>query len=216
MKLQEKLLAIELRKAGWSYKRIEKRISVSRGTLSVWLRDIELSEKQKKELIATQARGWYKSAKVRQKRRELETTELANLGKKEAGKLMKDPLFICGLSLYWAEGAKHRGETVKFTNSDEKMIPVMMRWFREICKVPEEKFRVGLHVHNLHIRKDVKSFWSSITGIPENQFHKIYVKKSSLKQRRNVLYNGTCGIIIHDRKLFRRISGWKLGLLENI
>ena len=153
---------------------------------------------------------------MRQEKRIRETTALLDSGKAEAAHWIKNPLFLCGLALYWAEGAKHPGEVVKFVNSDEKMVTIMMRWFREICKVPEKKFRIGLHIHNFHVSKNVKKFWSDITGIPENQFHKIYVKQSSLGQRRNVLYNGTCGVIVHDKKLFRRISGWKLGLQENI
>ncbi|TSC67048.1 MAG: Uncharacterized protein G01um101466_809, partial [Parcubacteria group bacterium Gr01-1014_66] len=47
---------------------------------------------------------------------------------------------------------------VKFTNSDWNTIILMMRWFREVCKVPEEKFRIALHIHNLHSAPDAKNY----------------------------------------------------------
>ena len=116
--------------------------------------------------------------------------------------------------MYWAEGDKNWREKVKFTNSDETMIILIMRWFREICNVPEEKFRISLHIHDLHFNFNVKNYWAKITKVPKGQFHKTYVKKSALRQRRNVLYNGTCAITVNNKDLFRRIMGWKLGLLD--
>jgi len=92
----------------------------------------------------------------------------------------------------------------------------MMRWFREICFVPEEKIKIMLHIHALHCRKDIEKYWSSITGIPLTQFNKTYIKPTSLKHRKNPLYNGTCAVRIYNKDLFRRIKGWKLGFLEKM
>lgn len=64
----------------------------------------------------------------------------------------------------------------------------------------------------LHSRKDILVYWSKITGISAKQFYKPYIKPTSLGQRKNVLYNGTCSIIVNDKSLFRKIKGWKLGL----
>ena len=117
--------------------------------------------------------------------------------------------------LYWAEGDKlERGYCVKFTNSDPAMIEFMMRWFRKICNVPEEKFRISIHAHKLHSRKKIKEYWSQVTSIPQSQFHKIFVKPSSLGQRKNRLYNGTCAIRINNIDLLRKIKGWIVGFFE--
>ena len=115
--------------------------------------------------------------------------------------------------LYWAEGTKRGYESINFSNSDENMIQLMMEWFRNICGVPENKFRIQLHVHSLHDKNIIK-YWSKITRIPEKQFHKLIIKKTSLRQRKNILYQGTCCIRINDRKLFRKIMGWKTGVLR--
>ena len=70
-------------------------------------------------------------------------------------------------------------------------------------------------MHTLHIRKDIINYWSEVTKVAPTQFYRPYIKPTSLGQRRNILYNGTCSIIIHDKNLFRRILGWKLGLQKH-
>jgi hypothetical protein len=215
MKFNEKLKAIKLRKAGHSYKEIKKEISVSRSTLSIWLREIELTPKQKARLFSKQEMFLYAGAKSQQRKRIERTKRIMNQAKKEIAGLLKNPLFLSGIMLYWAEGNK-KTENIKFSNSDPLMIKFMMRWFREICKVPEEKFRIALHVHELLSRKNAERYWSKLTGIPLKQFQKTFVKPTSLGQRRNILYNGTCVICVFDRSLFRQIQGWKIGFLEKI
>lgn len=215
MKFEQKLKALVLRKEGKSYRQIMATVNVSRSTLSRWLRAIELTQEQKEQLLSKRTGGSLQGALSQKLKRVAATKEQMDIGLKEYETFLNNPLFLCGLSLYWAEGDKHDAESVKFTNSDPKMIFLMMKWFREICKVPEHKFRIGLHIHSLHINKDVKEYWSDITGINENQFHKTYVKQTSLGQRKKVLYNGTCAIIINNKQLFRRIMGWKQGISKH-
>ena len=213
MKFDEKLKAIKLRKLGYSYDKILREIDVSKSTLSIWLRDVVLTFEQKRKLLKGRALSRYAAAKAQQRRRIEKTERIVKEAKQEAKSLVKRLLFLPGLMLYWAEGAKSN-ETIKFSNSDPLMIEFMMRWFREICKVPEKKFRIALHVHSLHCRKDVEKYWSKITDVSLNQFQKTYVKPTSLGQRKNILYNGTCVICVFDKDLFRRMIGWKLGFLE--
>lgn len=214
MKFHDKITAIKLRKAGHSYSSILEELKVSKSTISLWLRNIKLTPKQKEKLLKGRQKSQYAGAKAQQRKRIERTKEIIINGKKEFNLLVKSPLFLSGLLLYWAEGDKNWRERVKFTNSDEAMIILMMRWFREICNAPEEKFRISLHVHDLHCNPSVKNYWSKLTKVPKKQFHKIYIKKSTLHQRRNILYNGTCAININNRDLFRKIIGWKLGMLE--
>lgn len=218
MKLKEKIRAITLRKLGKSYSEIRKKVKASKGTLSLWLRDIKLTPAQEKRLYVTlRRRNAYRGAKIQQKRRKERTRQIINEAEKEVKYLFSNSLFLSGLMLYWAEGDKSdEREVVKFSNSDPAMIKFIMKWFRDICKVPEKKFRIGLHIHKLHCREDVEEYWSKLTNIPLIQFHKTQIKPTSLRHRRNRLYNGTCAIRIGNKDLFRRIKGWKLGFLERM
>jgi len=216
MKLQEKLKAIRLRKSGKSYSDILRLINVSKSTISLWLQDIELTEKQKAKLKGRQRAG-YGGAKANHKKRIESTKQIILDAKKEIQNLIKNPLFLSGLMLYWAEGDKaETWENVKFSNSDPQMIKIMMKWFRGACKVPENKFRICLHIHTLHCRKNIEEYWSKITKIPVSQFYKTQIKPTSLKQRKNKLYNGTCAIYVGNKALFRRIKGWKIGFIEKM
>lgn len=215
MKEEIRVEAIKLRKKGWSYPRIQKVFNVSRSTLSLWLRDVRLTQRQINKLVNNSRSVLYREAKARQKRRIELTKQIINRAKDEYRMLERSTLFIAGLMLYWAEGAKTL-ERVKFTNSDPAMISFMMRWFRNFCQVPERRFRIGLHIHELHCRKDIEKFWSRIVRIPLNQFHKTYIKPTSLKHRKKPLYNGTCSVSISDRNLFRKMLGWQIAFLDNV
>lgn len=219
MKLKEKIKAIQLRKQGKSYGEILKQVCVSRSTLSLWLRNIELTPTQQERLYKTLRRkNAYKGAKVLQQKRIERTTQIITEAKQEVkNKFERNPLFLAGLMLYWAEGSKSdNDELVNFSNSDPCMVIFMMKWFREFCKVPENKFRIMIHMHTLHCRKDIEGYWSDLTGIPLEQFHKTQVKPTSLGHRKNPLYDGTCAIRVCSKDLFRKIKGWRIGFLENV
>lgn len=213
MKLDKKIKAQELRKKGKSYDEILKTIKVSKGTLSIWLRDIPLTKKQIEKLYTIpRQKNAFRLAKLNQNKKFEITKKILLESSLEINNLIENKLFLSGLMLYWAEGDKSEViEPVKFTNSDPTMIKFMMRWFREICEVPEEKIRIALHIHELHKKIEIENYWSQITHIPINQFNKTQIKKSSLKYRRNALYEGTCSIRVHNKNLFRKIKGWKLG-----
>ncbi|MBU1291986.1 hypothetical protein KKH07_00635 [Patescibacteria group bacterium] len=216
MKQKEKLRAVELRKKGKSYSEILKKISVCKSTLSLWLRDVELTSKQLDDLYKRgRERCRYNGAKANQQKRIERTKLIIEEAKKESRILFKNPLFLSGLMLYWAEGTK-KGEVVDFSNSDPEMIKLMMKWFRSICKVPEEKFKINLYIHELHCRKDIEKYWSSITKVPLSQFHKTQIKSTTLKHRKNPLYDGTCSVRIYNKDLFRKIKGWRIGVLKKI
>lgn len=214
MKLEEKFKAIELRKQGNSYSDILKVVNVSKSTISLWLRNIDLTPDQVSKLIRGRDFSRYIAAQKKKQRTIEKRNKIIQEAKVEFKKLLTNPLFLPGLSLYWAEGDKNSNERVKFTNSDEKMIKLMMRWFREVCLVPNDKFRVALHAHSLHVEKDLLNYWSKITKVPLGQFNKVYIKNTSLGQRKNILYNGTCAIVVSNKELFRKIVGWKFALLE--
>jgi hypothetical protein len=129
--------------------------------------------------------------------------------KKEITILTRSDLMLLGIALYWAEGSKSKKRIVSFSNSDPRIIKIMMRFFREICHVDERKFRGHIHVYSEFAKENAEKFWSEVTQIPLSQFQKTYVKQSigSLGIRKT-LPNGTIDIDVYDTKLFLRIIGW--------
>ena len=130
------------------------------------------------------------------------------MAKKEIHPLANYEFKLAGIALYWAEGDKTQG--LGFSNSDPKLIQFMMKWFREICKVTDEKIKASLYLHTGQDEKKMKKYWSKITNIPLNQFRKtIFKQEGSASRKYNQdQYKGTIKICINDENLRHIILSW--------
>ena len=219
MKIKEKLVTRRLRKQGFSLNEIREKTGFTKSSISLWVRDVELNESQKKELSK---KGY--TNKLIEKRR---TTRLINEDNrrqviidgaaKEIDNISEKELWLIGVSLYWGEGAKTLRSGLHFSNSNPDMIRVIMEFFRRICLVPENKFRGNIHIHQHLDCKKAEKYWSSISGIPLNQFYKAYRKpsKSSQSKKDNLPF-GTFDIYVCNTKLFLKIKGWIEGVHKSI
>jgi transcriptional regulator with XRE-family HTH domain len=219
MKKAEKEIARNLRKQGLSMNQIMVKIGCSKSSVSLWTRDIILTESQMKG-ISERGRSLKSVEKRRQSRIHNEKEKrdmLISLASTNINNISKKDLKIIGTMLYWAEGRKRGQRTVSFSNSDPAMIGVIMLFFREVCLVPEDKFRGHIHIHShLNISKSLK-YWSSVTKIPPNQFYKTYcVPSISSKGKMDTLINGTLDISVCDVHLFLTIMGWIKGITNKL
>lgn len=221
-KLDEKDKAIKLRKLGYSYSEIKDKINVSKNTISRWCRDIKLTKKQLKHLQKLQKEGLKSGAQKgansnKQKRIENERA-LLKIGKDEIGKLNSKEKFLVGVALYIGEGTKN-GSTVDFTNSNPKIINYMIQWLIKSCKIPKNKIKANLWLHNNNNEKKAISYWSKITGLPISNFGSTYLVKNKInskKTRKNVYPYGIIKIRHSDVQILRRIHGWMEGILMNV
>jgi len=216
-KLDLKLKAQALRKQGLSVKEIQKRLKVSRSSVSLWVRDIRLTKKQLEKLYLNKRTGALKGSIVaamnKIRIREELTKKLIEKGEKEVGKIFQRDKFITGIALYFAEGEKS-SEHISFSNSDPRAIEFMVGWFRKFCKVPEEKFRCSLYIHDNLNENTAKKFWSKLTKIPLSQFRKSYIVKNNPHRLRKVKHPyGVLRIGVSNVNLHRKIIGWISGIL---
>ena len=210
MKITEKEKARKLRKQGKSINQIVAEAGLSKASVSEWVRDIVLTKSQK-DKISKRGRSIESIEKRRISRLKNEQNKrqiIINKAKKDIIKISLKELKLIGIMLYWGEGGK-TGRVVRLANSDPEIIKIMMRFFREICNVPENKFNGHIHTFaHANINKTEK-YWSKITRIPKKQFYKTYIKPSSASlQKRNTLPFGTFDIYVCDTKLFLTIIGW--------
>lgn len=218
MKVEEKEKAFKLRKTGWTYREILNRIPVSKGSLSYWLRDIELTNNQKRRIYNKNLdirRKFVEYNDLKRKKAISEKEEAFKTASKEIDSLSKQELKLIGIALYWAEGYKtDMAKSVEFANSDPNMIRLIMRWFREICNVSNGKFRIRIQIHNAGNIDKAIEFWSLNTGVSSKQFTKPYIKISptSKGKSENLLPYGICHVRISNAKLLARIKGWINGL----
>lgn len=211
MKLAERERARQLRRKGYSINQIVQETTFSKASVSVWVRDIILTKEQKKKL-SERGRSMESIEKRRlnrlsneQKKRQIIIDE----AKKDFEDISFEQLKLIGAILYLGEGAKTRRGTVGVANSDPFVIKIMAKFFREVCKVPEHKFRGHIHTFTHANIQKTEKYWSEISGIPRSQFYRTYTKASSASlQKRSTLPFGTFDISVNDTKLFLTIMGW--------
>lgn len=219
MKLKEKELSIKLRKQGYSLNEICKKTGFAKGSVSVWVRAIILTPKQTKSL----SKKGVKKEVVERRRatRLMNETEKRSIAMKiagrDVGKISKRELFLMGSALYWAEGRKARGGVVAFSNGDPRTIRLMMRFFKDICRVEDDKFRGHIHIHPHLNSKNAEKYWSEVSKIPLKHFYKTYRKQNkSSHGKKDSLPYGTFDIYICNTELFLRIQGWINGICDNL
>ncbi|MBI5669216.1 MAG: hypothetical protein HZC41_14520 [Chloroflexi bacterium] len=116
----------------------------SKASVSVWVRDIELTTEQEAALKAKQSKWEYQSKggqvnRTKGLEKRLRYQEAGRVKAKE----MRPP-HLAGYMLYWAEGAKSRN-TIHFINSDPNMMRLFMRFMREEMGIGESEFVVYIH-----------------------------------------------------------------------
>lgn len=215
LKIQEKLKAIALRKQGFSVNEIVEKVGVAKGSVSVWVRNVSMTEMGKRRLALRISKAQINSAeskrnKTRQRFNLYLDGERATLS---SHKLSSVALrFLCAI-VYWCEGAKDFHREPAFINSDPKLVSLFLRLFRSSYPVDERKFRVVMHLHEYHDTLKQRAFWSRITGIPVRQFLKPYLKPHTGSRIRED-YQGCVSIRYHESDMIRRLFATSQALFE--
>lgn len=219
MKVKEKKEAIQLRKLGYSLKTITQRLNVSKSSVSLWVRDVQLTKSQLSNLTKRQhARSVVeKRRKTRLLNSEVRKSKVINKAVQQIKPISQKDLFLVGVSLYLGEGSKKKQGVVEFVNGDPELIMIMMRFFREVCEIQDTKFRIHIHLH-CHISPvKAEKYWSKITGVPRSQFFKTSQQHNiSSKSKKDSLPNGTVSIYVCSTQLQLMMKGWMKGLTDVI
>ena len=213
--------AIQLRRQGRSYGQIQAELGVSRGSLSLWLRDVPLSEEQAHFLEERQRLALLKASTARHSSARFREKWLVNQARAQIGPISDGELFVAGVVAYWAEGAKTKPwgprEGVDFINSDPGMIRLFAAWLDLVGVSRDERsYRVSIHAS-----ADVKAairYWSDVVGVPADRFLRTTLKRHNPQTtRRNVGpdYRGCLRISVQrSTDLNSRIRGWFEGIVS--
>lgn len=212
--------AIKMRKGGLSYSEILEKIPVAKSTLSLWLREVGLSKRQKQRLtekkLASIRRGWMKMHQLRVERMNKMIEDSIN----EVDSLISNPLWLTGTMLYWGEGGKEkewRSERVVFSNMDLQMHKIFRRWAKQYLSVEDDRFRYEIYIHRNHDVEKIKRFWHENLSIPLQELRVYFKPTNPNPTRKNVgnNYNGVFRIrITKSSNLNRKIAGWTKGVIK--
>jgi transcriptional regulator with XRE-family HTH domain len=209
MKTAERERARKLRREeGRSVKELAALLGVSRSSISLWVRDIELTSQQREALrqrMGARIDGSRANAVIALERRK--EAQAAGRARAKEGELTH----VAGCMLFWAEGSRARN-TVDFVNSDPAMIKLFVSFLRTCYAVPDSKIAVTCNLFADHEsrQREVEDFWLTLVGLPRTRLRKTVVNrysKYSQKKRRNKLPYGTCRITVCDTELVQILYG---------
>lgn len=207
---KDKEVIFKLRQEGKSFRYIQEKTGVSRGTLVAWFKHIGWS----KHVTATNTKKKHDNAQDQIARinmvRKLHLQFSYALKESEAQKEFqvhkKDPLFWAGIMAYASAGDKSSKHGIRLSGAD----PYHHRVFGQFCEtylgVSKDQHRYGLHMHEISDGNVCRGYWSKELGIEEQKFYKTQVIKGKIPSKR--LQYGMCMTIISNTGLKKKLLKW--------
>jgi|SRR3989344_81467 len=221
-KYNEKKKARVMRKEGVSIVVIARKLGISKSTISLWCRDIILTEEQFEKLRKNQGISFKTGQRMgaeTNKNKRLDAIKDAEIwGKKIIKSISKRELLLISTALYWSEGSKTDSTSgFIFVNSDPKMILIMKLFLVNVLHIPTEEIICSIQINRIHEKRIdiVLSFWKKLLNLPNNQFRKPYYVNTKVSKVYDNYenYYGICRMIV------RRGMNLKyrmLGLIEGM
>lgn len=211
--------AESLRKIGKSYLEISKALSVPKSTLSNWFSMKKWSQSIKFQLTEKNKDRSRNYIIQINKLRRLQTLQRHEKYREEARleykKMKADHLFLSGLSIYWGEGEKAGKGRVSVINSSVEMLQVVVNFYRQTLKIPENKLRGAIFIYGDHDVNKALDYWSMKLKVPKAQFIKTQILPTRSNLTKNKVKNGMCNLYFSSTELNIKISEWiKLLALE--
>jgi transposase-like protein len=195
---------------GASIKSIAARLGVSASSVSVWVRDIELSRAQVAVLaeanpaLNAQRSGtarWSDICRDRRRRWQADGRARARVG---------DPLHHAGCMLFWAEGSKQRNNAI-LTNADPDLLLVFRRFLRDCYAVEDERiaFSVNCFLGNGLALEQIEAHWLEVLELPRGSLRASTVNRPSSASRRRgrTLVHGTGRLAVASTAVVQSIYG---------
>jgi len=206
-KVVEQERARELRAESWTLQEIADELGVAKGSVSVWVRDVEFTPKPRQPGAHRRPHPWIA-------RKEAEIAELLEEGRQRIGRLTDRELLVAGTALYAGEGAKTDG-SVHFANSDPRMIALFCTWLRRFFEIDEDRLHLRLYLHRGLDLEAANAFWSELTGIPVAQFHEPYRADPNPSIRRAKHPLGCPSVSYNCARTHRKVIGLVTALLSS-
>jgi len=222
----DRIKARSMRKKGISIIAIAKKLSVSKSSVSLWCRDIILSnrqfEKLRKNMGVSFKYGQRMAAQINRQKK-LDAIKDADIwGKDTVNKISNRELLLIATALYWSEGSKTDStSSLMFINSDPDMILLIKNFLICVMNVKLEDIVCGIQINKMHkIRiKKVLNFWKNLLKLKYSQIRKPYfvnTKAHKIYENYNDYY-GVCRLSVKKSKYLKyKMLGLIKALKTNI
>src|SRR3989338_1310963 len=164
-KYDKRIKARAMRKNGISIIVIARKLAVSKSSVSLWCRDIILTEEQSKKLVKNKGvsltTGQRMGAETNRKKKTdvIKTSDV--FGKRIIKKISKRELLFISTAFYWCEGSKTDStSTFIFVNSDPDIILIMKKvliFWKKLLKLKSYQIRKPYFV-NTKVNKGYENY----------------------------------------------------------
>jgi transposase-like protein len=212
MKTEERELArIIRREEGAPIKEIARRVGVAASSVSLWVRDIELTPAQEQELLRRNPayNRQLSGTAIQAANRRAERIAYQEAGRSLA--LRGDSCHVAGCMLYWAEGEKDRN-ALRFYNSDPEMVRFFVFFLKKYFDLRDEEIKITCNLFADHVQRqrEIEQFWLDVAQLSKRSLCKSYVNvysKHSKKKRTNRLPYGTVRVTVSRTRVIQSIYG---------
>jgi hypothetical protein len=205
-KLEAQEKARRLRSEGRTLADIASILSVSKSSVSLWVRDMNIEVRRR--------------TPVRRRPHAQHTAKLTKIeacdrmGLDRIGVLSDEAFLVAGVALYAGEGAKRDGNLL-FANTDAQMVRFFCAWLRRFFSVEEDRLRLRVYLHDGLDIDSAEGFWSRVTDVPRSQFRAPYRAKADATIRSNKHEHGCAYISYSCSRTHREVMGLIRALLSS-
>lgn len=216
-KSEQRERARALRLQGRTYDEIVAELGVSKGSVSLWVRDLPKPREQSPDEMARHM-DMMRAVRDENIKQRIERNHRESAGAFEH--LTERELLALGVGLYWAEGAKSKpwrpAKRVVFVNSDPGMIRVFLAWLRALGFGTDRCiFRV--YIHESADVVAAERFWAEVVDVPVEEFRPVVLKKhnpTTVRHNTAEMYHGCLNVQVRrSTELYECIEGWWAGIV---
>ena len=215
--------AVSLRREGKTYHEIRQRFGIAKSTLWRWLKAEGLVNTQLQRRTELSRLAQRRAVIAIRAKRLARTLAVMEPARKQVGGLSPRHLWLIGVALYWAEGAKQKphniAQGVVFSNTDPAMLRIFLAWLRDVCHISSEDLAFEIYIHESANIESARQFWASTLQIPAERFRIRLKRHNPSPRRRNIgeHYAGLVRISVpKSAQLNRRITGWVEGIVQSL
>ena len=207
MKQKEKIQARQLREKGISVSEISKKLNVSKSSVSLWVRDIKLTDEQVKKLLSRgRSKGIVNTLNKGNTNQSIARRKEAQSRGYSLGQNNERFSILC--MLYWGEGTKGKN-SIDFTNTDLHMLKLFHSEMQYFFPEAAAKVSMSIHCYDDFLSVDeIENFWIESLGI--NKLGKTQVNKISRLSkgiRKGINKLGTVKLRYHNTENLNTIYG---------
>jgi len=216
-KSKERQECRELRKEGESLRHIARLVGVAKSSVSRWVKDIELTEEQNKNLYKKRYKNLRKKEKKEKKEKQIghnvwsstrrnARREMQRIGREKF--LNENKEYAFGCALFWAEGSKDRNSTI-LTNTDGDMIVFFIKFLRKYFAVPNEKITLKLQYYDNEDLTvgEILDYWCKMLDVNLENFGKPTNRNKYYSNKKIKYPYGILAIQVNDTNITQQLYG---------